>query len=151
MSDKILDFTKKREENIEHKRRAFERIVFNNFLGAYTTMDEDGGIYPIDLVDVSQDGCMIQIPWNERTDKKFREGDEKNFRMYFTKNSYVPVFVKIRYSQSYIENGKSFMRYGCEFDKSVPSFGALKSFIDFMSQFAEHSVVDRGDSKVFFI
>ncbi|MCK5882717.1 MAG: PilZ domain-containing protein [Bacteriovoracaceae bacterium] len=151
MSDKVLDFNKKREENIEHKRRAFERIVFNNFLGAYATMDEGGGIYPLNLVDISHDGCMIQVPWNERTDSKFEEGEEIKFRMYFTKNSFIPVFIKVQYGQEYIEHGKTFMRYGCEFDQSTPSFKGLKSFIDFMYLFAEHSVVDRGDAKVFFV
>lgn len=151
MSNKVLDFTKKRNENIEHKRRAFERIVFNNFLGAYATMDQEGGIYPIDLVDISHDGCMIQVPWNERVDKKFTIGEELKFRMYFTKNSYIPVFIKVMHGQEYIERGRSYMRYGCEFDKSTPSFKGLESFINFMYQFAELSVVDRGDAKVFFV
>ena len=43
------------------------------------------------------------------------------------------------------------MQYGCEFDDSMPSFEAIGSFIDFMYKFAEHSTVDHGESKVFFI
>jgi hypothetical protein len=48
------------------------------------------------------------------------------------------------------DDGTSYMQYGCEFDKAAPSFGALQSFIDFIYKFAEHSVIDKGDTKVYF-
>ena len=56
MSGKVLDFAQKREQNIENKRRQFERVLFQNFLGAYTVIDQGGAIYPVSLVDISHDG-----------------------------------------------------------------------------------------------
>ena len=152
MSDKVLNFVEKRKESIEKKRRTFERIMFENVLGAYTVINNDGAIYPVNLVDISYDGCLFQVPWNVKTDKKFNNNFELTMRMYFTKKSYVPVMVRIKYSKEHIDkDGQSYLQYGCEFDKSVPSFQALGCFIDFLYKFAEFSSLDKGDSKVYFL
>lgn len=152
MVDKPLDFMAKRKETIENKRRNFERLLFNNLLGAYSVVDQAGTIYPVSLVDISPDGCLFQVPWNRKTDKKIDKDHETTLRMYFTKKSFVPVVVNVKYGNEYIDdNGHVFMRYGCIFDKSLPSFDAMKSFIDFLYKFAEHSAIDRGDNKAFFL
>jgi hypothetical protein len=152
MSEKVLDFIGKRKQHIEQKRRAFERILFKNFLGAYSVIDRDGTLYPISLVDVSYEGCLIQIPWNVKKDEKLEEDTEVTMRLYFTKQSFIPVVMNVKYGREHIdESGLTYMQYGCEFDKSMPSFQALNSFVDFLYKFAEHSSIDRGDKKVFFI
>lgn len=151
MAEKVLDFAQKRKQNIEQKRRSFERIVFQNFLGVDIIIDQDGTLYPVQMVDISQDGCLFQVPWDVKSDKKFEEGLEIPMRMYFTKKSYVPVICSVKYGKEFIDkSGQTFMHYGCEFDKSMPSFQAMKSFIDFLYSFAEHSAIDRGDVKSFF-
>lgn len=151
MTSKVLDFQGKRQQAIEEKRRSFERIVFQNFLGAYAVIDQDGTIYPVTLVDVSKTGCLFQVPWNPKADKKFGEGTEVGMRMYFTSASYIPVSLEVKYGKEYVdEHGDTYMQYGCEFDQSFQSFEALKHFIEFLYKFAEHSVVDRGEVKTYF-
>lgn len=150
--DKVLDFVGKRQENIEKKRRNFERIMFQNFLGAYSVIDDGGTIYPISLIDISKEGCLFQVPWNVKKDQKFAVGTEIPLRIYFTKNSYIPVPVTVKYGKEFIDDqGSTYMHYGCEFDVTTSSFDALQSFIEFLYKFAEHSVIDRGDTKVFFL
>jgi hypothetical protein len=152
MTDKVLDFLEKRKENIEQKRRQFERILFNNFLGAYTVVDQGGSIYPVNLVDVSREGCLFQIPWNVDRDTKIAEGTEITMRMYFKKNSFIPVVMEIKYDREFIDqDGQTYMQYGAEFDTSMPSFSAVETFIEFMYKFAEHSSFDKGSNKVFFL
>lgn len=144
---KVLDFNKKKTETIEQKKRAFERIVFQNFLGAYSVLDANGSILPVTLVDISYDGCSFQTP----ATKKLEKETEVTLRMYFTQHSFVPVVVKVKHgTETMGTDGQKYMQYGCEFDKSLPSFEALNSFIDFMYKFAKHSAVDKGDTKVFF-
>jgi hypothetical protein len=152
MSDfKVLDFNKKKADTIEQKRRAFNRIVFQNFLGAYSVIDDNGSIYPVTMVDIAGDGCSFQVPWNPSKDKKLASGFEASMRMYFTNQSYLPVILLIRHGKEVLgKDGITYMQYGCEFDKSVPTFEAMQSFIDFIYRFAEHSAIDRGDTKVFF-
>lgn len=152
MSDfKVLDFNKKKAETIEQKRRAFNRIVFQNFLGAYSVIDENGSIYPVTMVDIAGDGCSFQVPWNEAKDNALPHDYEVNMRMYFTDASYIPVIMNVRHSKVVVDNdGMTYMQYGCEFDKSVPTFEAMQSFIDFIYKFAEHSAIDKGDVKVYF-
>ena len=148
---KVLDFNKKKADTIEQKRRAFNRIVFQNFLGAYSVIDDNGTIYPVTMVDIAGDGCSFQVPWNGAKDKKLPGGFEVSLRMYFTHQSYIPVLMQIRHGKEVLGNdGNTYMQYGCEFDKSVASFEAMQSFIDFIYRFAEHSVIDRGDTKVYF-
>ncbi len=150
--DKILDFVGKRKESIEAKRRTFERVLFENFLGAYTVIDNAGSIYPVTLVDISREGCLFQIPWNFKKDTKFESDKEITLRVYFTQHSFIPAIVNVKYGKEFIEkDGSAYMRYGCEFDRSMPSFEALESFIEFMYKFAEHSSLDKGDSRVFFL
>ncbi|MCF8058771.1 MAG: PilZ domain-containing protein [Bacteriovoracaceae bacterium] len=152
MTDKVLDFLEKRKENIEQKRRQFERILFNNFLGAYTVVDQGGSIYPVNLVDVSREGCLFQVPWNVDRDTKIAQGTEITMRMYFTKNSFIPVVMNVKYDREFIdEDGLTYMQYGAEFDTSMPSFAAVETFIEFMYKFAEHSSFDKGSHKVYFL
>ena len=152
MADSVLDFTEKRKENIEKKRRQFERVLFNNFLGAYTVVDQGGSIYPVSLVDISRDGCLFQVPWNIEKDTKFEKDHELTMRIYFTKESFIPVVMNIKYSREFVdEDGLVYMQYGSEFDSSMPSFQAIESFIEFMYKFAEHSSQDKGSRKVYFL
>lgn len=152
MTDKVLDFVKKREENIEKKRRTFERILFQNFLGAYSVLDAQGTQYPITLIDISQDGCLFQVPWDiNNPDSQLVKDEDMTLRMYFTKSTFIPVQVQVKYGKEFVDtDGQTYMRYGCEFDKSFPSFKAMESFIDFLYEFAEHSSYDKGEVKSFF-
>ena len=148
---KILDFNKKKADTIEQKRRAFNRIVFQNFLGAYSVIDDNGSIYPVEMVDIAGDGCSFQVPWNSSRDKKLPQGFEVNMRMYFTGQSYIPVIMIVRHGKEIVaKDGNTYMQYGCEFDKTASSFEAMQSFIDFIYRFAEHSAIDKGDTKVYF-
>lgn len=148
---KILDFNKKKAETIEQKRRAFNRIVFQSFLGAYSVIDDNGAIYPVEMVDIAGDGCSFQVPWNQARDKKLADNFEINMRMYFTKASYLPVIMHVRHGKEVLnKDGITYMQYGCEFDKSAASFEALQSFIDFIYRFAEHSAIDKGDARAYF-
>lgn len=152
MSDKVLDFKLKREENIEKKRRQFERVLFQNFLGAYTVIDQGGTVYPVTLVDISHDGCLFQVPWDVKNTKSVENGTEISMRMYFTKSSYVPVLLTVKNTREYVDDSnQTYLQYGCEFDKSVPTFKAIEDFINFLYSFAEVSTIDRNEKKVFFI
>lgn len=149
---KILDFQARKEKNIEEKRRSFERIVFQNFLGAYAGIDQNGTIYPVTLLDISKDGLLFEVPWNAKFEKKMPRDQELTLRMYFTKSSYIPVIVKIKNArEARGKSGESVLHYGCEFDKSYSSFSALEHFIAFLYKYAEHSALDRGDAKTYFI
>lgn len=150
MTDKLLDFVEKRKENIEQKRRTFERILFKNMLGAYTVIHQDGVLHPVNLVNVSREGCLIQMPWNGPQDIKVELESEIVLKIYFTKSDFIPTVVHIKHATEFIDkDGLTYMNYGCEFDRSLPSFQALSAFIDFLYKFAEHSAVDKGEIKAF--
>lgn len=148
---KVVDFVAKRNQNIENKKRQFERVALSHFLGCYSVVDDHGSIYQVNLVDISEDGCMIQIPFSKNAEKVFKSESDVTLRLYFTKDSYVTTVMKIKYSKPYIEKGQEFYRCGGQFDKSLPSYETIKAFTAFITKFAEHSCVDRGDAKVMFI
>lgn len=152
MTDKILDFNKKREENIEKKRRSFERVLFDNLLGAYSVINNGDAVYPVTLMDISHEGCLFQVPWDGKRDTAYLAGEEVDMRMYFTKGSYIPVTVKVRHNTEALgADGHVYMQYGSVFDKTAPSFEVLNNFINFLYSFAEHSSVDKGDQRAFFL
>lgn len=154
MSDdkKVVDFGEKRKQVIEQKRRTFERVVFQEFLGVYTVVDDQGSNYPIKLVDISGDGCQFQLPFSLKAKNQFKAGTEVTLKLFFTKGSYLPAVVTVRHASEYVDQqGDAWLRLGGEFDTSLPSFKALSSFINFMYQYAEFSCLDKGESKVFFL
>lgn len=152
MVGKILDFVQKRKEIIEERRQGFERLMFKNVLGAYAVLEESKDIYPVSLIDISYNGCGFEIPFSVKAKKKFKKGSDHKMRMYFTKSSFILTLIRVRYATEIIDlNGKKVLRLGCEFDKSISSYTALNSFIDFLYKFAKFSTHDDGSSKAFFI
>ena len=153
MSDKkVVDFNEKRKQSIEQKRRSFERVVFQEFLGVYSVVDEQGSSFPVKLVDISKDGCQFQLPFSLKAKNQFKSGTEVTLKLFFTKGTFIPAVVTVRHGSEYIDqDGDAWLRLGGEFDTSLPSFSALKSFIEFIYQYAEFSCVDKGESKVYFL
>lgn len=154
MSDekKVVDFNEKRKQSIEQKRRTFERVVFQEFLGVYSVVDDQGTGYPIKLVDISAEGCQLQLPFSLKAKNQFKGGTEVTLKLFFTKGSYLPCVVTIRHATEYIDQqGDAWLRLGGEFDTSLPSFKALSSFINFIYQYAEFSCIDKGESKTYFL
>lgn len=152
MTGKILDFVKKRKEIIEERRQGFERLMFKNVLGAYAVLEEAQDKYPVNLVDISFNGCGFEIPFSTNAKKRFKKGNVLKMRMYFTKNSFILTIIKVIYATEIIDlNGNKVIRLGCEFDKSTSSYQALVSFIDFLYKFAKYSTRDDGSSTAFFI
>lgn len=154
MSDdkKVVDFSVKRKQSIEQKRRTFERVVFQDFLGVETVIDDQGSGFAVNLVDISKDGCQFQVPFTVKAKNQFKAGTEVTLKLFFTKGTYIPAVVTVRHASEYIDQkGDAWLRLGGEFDTSLPSFKALSSFINFIYQYAEFSCVDKGESKVFFL
>lgn len=154
MSDekKVVDFAEKRKKNIEQKRRSFERVVFQEFLGVYSVIDDMGSAFQIKLLDISGIGCQFQVPFSAKAKNQFKSGTETTIKLFFTKGTYLPAVIVVRHVKEYIdESGNAWLRIGGEFDTQLPSFKALSSFIDFIYQYAEFSCVDKGESKVFFL
>lgn len=154
MSDdkKVVDFNEKRKQTIEQKRRTFERVVFQEFLGVYSVVDDQGSNFPIKLVDISSDGCQFQLPFSLKAKNQFKPDTEVTLKLFFTKGSYLPAVVTVRHASEYVDQqGDAWLRLGGEFDTSLPSFQALASFIQFIYQYAEFSCLDKGESKVYFL
>ena len=154
MSDekKVVDFNEKRKKSIEQKRRTFERVVFQEIMGVYSVVDDQGSIFPVKLVDISGDGCQFQLPFSLKAKNQFKAGTEVTLKLYFSKGTYLPAVVTVRHASEYVDkDGDAWLRLGGEFDTSLPSFKALSTFISFIYQYAEFSCVDKGENKVFFL
>ncbi|MCY4644656.1 MAG: PilZ domain-containing protein [Bacteriovoracales bacterium] len=150
MAGKIIDFVQKRKESIEKKRRNFERIMFQNLLGHYSVVNRAGDLLPIEIVDISKRGMLFQILRMSHDEKEFEKNKELSLRLYFTKDSYLPVMVKVKHATPFIDQlGEGFMRYGCEFQQEHQSLRALEAFIDFIYKFAEHSSEDIDAEKAY--
>lgn len=149
---KVIDFQAKREASIEKRKRNFERVLFSEFLGSYAEIDENGTKYDVQMIDISREGCLFQIPFSEGSKKHFDAINEVTVRVYFTKDDFLPIVVKFKHCTEYVdEKGNAWLRFGGEFDKSMPSFQAFEPFIEFIYKFAEFSCIDKGESKVYFL
>lgn len=149
---KVIDFQAKRKDSIEKKKRSFERVLFTEFLGSYAQIDENGTKFSVSMVDISKTGCLFQVPFTKGAQAKFKNGADIMVRVYFTKDDFLPISVKVKHLAEYIDKkGEAYLRFGGEFDQSLPSFKAFEPFIEFIYKFAEFSCVDKGESKVYFL
>lgn len=154
MSDdkKVVDFGARRKESIEQKRRSFERVVFQEFLGVETVVDDQGSGFPVKLMDISGEGCQFQLPFSLKAKNQFKAGTEITMKLFFTKGTYLLAVVTVRHATEYVDkDGDAWLRLGGEFDTSLPSYKALESFVNFIYQYAEYSCLDKGESKVYFL
>lgn len=151
MDAKVLDFIAHRKNNIEEKKRKFERVMFENVFGAYLVHEEAGSVFKMNLVDISYEGCLIEMPRiNDNKKLNFEEGADLAFRLYFSDKSYIPVSITVARVIEKIEDGRAYIQIGCQFDQEVTSFEALRSFIDFIYKFAQYSQVDAVRKRAFF-
>ncbi len=143
----VLSFETAREEQIEKRRRSYERVIFKNVLGVYTVMEQKG-LHAIELVDISEMGLSFQVPRN--SDLELAEGTVLNMRLYFSPDSYLPLRVKVVRTVDAIEEGASVRQYGCLIDKTLKSYRAIYHFVRFIVNCAEHGHEDREHLKIFY-
>lgn len=145
----VINFNKAREAKIEEKRRKYERVVFKHILGAYC-VSEGQGLKAIELVDLSEEGLSFQLPSQSKNLEGMETGNEMMFRLYFSQDTFIPVQIKVQNKRACIENGETYMRFGCVVDQSLQSYETYKTFVKFLEKYAESCQQDKGDMKFFF-
>ena len=159
----IVDFNKAREQRLKTKRRNTERIFFKNLMAVYSVVGQNQ-ICPIDLVEVSEEGCSFQVPCEKKVEGASIVGgassvsellrvkaSELPLRFYFSQDSYLEIFIRVQNSSYSIENGIKYLRYGCTIDKTLKSYLAYQQFVRFLKLFSEHSHKDISKTSVVFI
>lgn len=145
----VVDFSEVRAQKLEEKRRKAERIFFKQILGIYCVVDNEE-IRPLEVIDVSEEGCSFQIPFTAENPWP-RETKDLPLRLYFSQDTYLPINVTIQNSRPAIENGVRYIRYGCKVDQSTQSFEAYQQFIRFLRLYAEHAHKDNGRVTFFYL
>ncbi len=147
----IVDFNLAREQRLAEKRKNTERIFFKNLVSVYTVMGK-GEIFPIELIDVSEDGCSFQIPLDVENDlvPKINSSDLP-IRLYFSQDTYLEIRVQVQNSRQSIDSQGRYIRYGCLVDKTLKSYPAFQQFVRFLSLYSEHAHRDMGDMSVFYL
>ena len=148
---KVVDFNQVKEKHLEEKRRRTERIFFKNLIGVYSVIGQ-GKMQPVDLVDISEDGCSFQIPLNLRNPSPWpQKSKELPLRLYFSQDTYLEIFARIVNSRPSIEKNRRYVRYGCEIDKTVKSYAVYQLFVQFLKQYAVHAHRDLGNATAFYL
>lgn len=145
----VVDFTEARAQKMDEKRRKTERIFFRHLLGVYCVTGNDQ-MRPIELIEVSEEGCSFQVPFDPAKPWP-AEAQDVPLRLYFSQDTYLPVVVNIQNSRPSIEEGVRYTRYGCSVDKSLSSFPAFQQFVRFLRLYSEHAHKDKGDVSVFYL
>ncbi len=152
MEDNVIKFRNKKTQVVEQKKREFGRVLFDELLGVYSVINDNEAIFQVKIVDISKTGVLIQVPLDPKAKQKFRPTSVHSMRFYFTKNTYIQVSAEVKH-QSEIkgEHDKHYLRFGMEFDQSQENYKVLGAFVEFIYQFAEHSSLDKGDQRVYFL
>ena len=145
----VIDFNQARENRLAEKRRANERIFFRNLLSVFSIVGP-GKMTPIDLIEVSEDGCSFQIPHNPEAIWP-NHTNRIPIRLYFSPDTYLEIQVKIQNSKPSIENQNRYIRFGCSVDQSTQSYPAYQSLVRFLKVYSEQAHKDLGEVSVFYL
>lgn len=145
----VVDFEKAREQRLDEKRRKAERIFFKHLLSVYCVVGESQ-MRPIELIEVSEDGCSFQVPFDPK-DPWPNRADDMPIRLYFSQDTYIPIHLKVVNSKPCIDKGVRYIRFGCAVDKSLSSYPAYEQFVKFLKLYSEHAHKDMGDVTVFYL
>src|SRR4051812_41708457 len=145
----VIDFSAVREQKLEEKRRSTERILFKHLLSVFSVVG-DSSMCPIELIDVSEDGCSFQIPFNPSKPWP-ADMTEIPMRLYFSQDTFLEVHALIQNSRPSIENGTRYTRFGCSIDKTRSTYVAFQQFMRFLKSYSELAQKDAGDITVFYL
>lgn len=151
-SQKVIDFNEVRTQKLDEKRRKTERIFFKQLLGVYCVTEQQNheSLKAIEPVDISETGMSFQVPYD--VNNPWPQGaEEMTIRLYFSRDNYLPVMIKIVNSKPTIENGVRYVRFGCKVDETVSAYPAYREFVRFLRLYAEHSHQDLGDVTLFYL
>ena len=146
----VVDFNEARTQRLDEKRRKTERIFFKQLLGVYC-ITENSEMRPIEIVDVSEDGCAFQVPFDAKSPWPSNVTDDLTIRLYFSQDTYLPITLKIQNSRPYIEDGAKYNRFGCLVDQTLTSFAAYQQFVKFLKLYSEHAHKDEGNATLFYL
>ncbi len=145
----VVDFNEARAQKMDEKRRKTERIFFKHLLGVYSVTG-NSQMRPIELIEVSEDGCSFQVPFD--TAKPWpSDSTDLPVRLYFSQDTYLSITVKIVNANQAIDNSARYMRYGCSIDKTISSYPTYQQFVRFLKLYSEHAHRDMGDVSVFYL
>jgi hypothetical protein len=147
--DQVIDFNKVREKRIEEKRRNTERIFLRDLLGVYSVAGQ-GKMFPVELIEVSEEGCSFQLPYDPKNPWP-KDGKEMPLRLYFNREMYLEIYVQIKHSRHSIDKKQRYIRYGCSIDRTTQSYPAYQQFVRFLKLYSEHAYKDKGDVTVFYL
>lgn len=148
MSDtKLVQISDARREKQERLKREYERVLFNKILGSYTYI-EKLGLKAVEMLDISKSGLSFRMP---RSDGAFSEGEEMDFRFYFSSSTYLPCRIQVKRATEVEENGMRYWQYGCTFDTSISTFVAVEKFVDFINVYAASAKEDKGDKQIWYL
>ena len=148
-SGHIIDFNEARKSRLAEKGRKTERIFFKSLLSTYS-VDLHGNLFPIDIIDVSEEGCSFQMPIDP-VERQPKDAKDLPIRLYFSQETYLEIFLQIQNSLPVIDNSKAYIRFGCKVDKTTKSYPAYELFVKFLKVYSEQSHKDTGKTSVFYL
>lgn len=146
----IVDFNQAREQKLAEKRRKNERIFFKQLLSVYSVV-EQGKIMPIELIDVSEDGCSFQLPFSATHPWPNSTTTPIPLRLYFSQDTYLEILVTVQNSRPFIDDRGRYTRYGCTVDTQTSAYPAFQQFVKFLKLYSEASHTDMGNVTVFYV
>lgn len=145
----VVDFSEARTKRLEEKKRKTERIFFNHLLNVYSVVG-DSTLLPIELMDMSEEGCSFQVPFNPEKPWP-TNADDIPLRLYFSQDTYLEIRVRVQNSRPSIENGARYVRFGCTVDQTISCYPAYLQFVRFLKLYSEHAHKDMGKVSLFYL
>ncbi len=145
---KVINFTAARQQRLSEKRQNTERILFKNLLSVYL-LHESGRAHPVQLQELSREGCSIIIP-DQTPEAQPQSLGPHLLRFYLGIETYFEITILIKNTTPMIDHQKKSHRYGCAVDQETQSYEVYQQFVAFLKIYSENAKSDLGKYGSFF-
>jgi hypothetical protein len=142
-NNQVIDFAAVRAKKNLESRRSVERFFLQNMVDAYCELDGGKHLLPLDMVEVSENGCSFRLSADKREELPMGTNGNPatlSVRLYFSRDSFLRVgFQMMNVNPEIGTGGTPKLRFGCKLDEAFASSDAYRQFAKFMESFTNHA------------
>jgi hypothetical protein len=136
-TSKVVNLAEIRSKRNDSERRQVKRHFLHEIL-QFFCVPGGGTMCPVEVLEGSETGCSFRVPHEKAG--QIVGAESPAFRIYLSRDSFILVGFRIVKAVDMTENGRKYMRFGCEIDRTYSSYPAYQQLLRFVDSYSELSV-----------
>ena len=133
MTKKVVQLSDVRAQKTDQERRKIERYFLKDVFQMFCVLNEK--LSPIELIEAGEGGFSFRVPFHPEQ-KILTVEQELAIRVYLSRDTFLPLGIKIMSAIALAEEGQKYMRYGCSLDSAFSSYPAYQQLMKFIEAYS---------------